>query len=138
MDSKFNNKLTLNKPYDEEVWLEETTSEDLEKAADIERECEDDYDNSFTKLMVEQFPHLTNPYYISSPDSDSKKSDVFVFQPPTPPKNSSEVEEYIDIEANPYEHEDAMEYEQRLKQLIKRRKETGYYEKKIKKQDTKN
>jgi hypothetical protein len=34
-----------------------------------------------------------------------------------------------DIEANPYEHEDPMEYQQRLKQLIKRRLETGYYEK---------
>lgn len=133
MDSKFNNK-----PYDEEVLIEETTDSDLEKDADIEREYEDDYDASFTNLMVEQFPHLTNPNYISSPDSDSKKSDVFVFQPPTPPKNSSEVEDCIDIEENPYEHEDAMEYEARLTQLIKRRKETGYYEKNTKQQDTKN
>lgn len=37
-----------------------------------------------------------------------------------------------DVEANPHEHEDAMEYEQRLTQLIKRRKNTGYYEKRDK------
>ena len=28
-----------------------------------------------------------------------------------------------DIELNPYEYEDAMEYEERLKQLLKRKKE---------------
>lgn len=79
-----------NKPYDEEVWLEEATSEDLEAASNVEREYEDAYDAAFTNLMVEKFPHLTNTNYISSPDSDTKKSDVFVFRPPTPPKNNSE------------------------------------------------
>ncbi len=41
--------------------------------------------------------------------------------------NVNEVVEDIDEELEPYPGEDAMEYEQRLKQLIKRRKETGYY-----------
>jgi hypothetical protein len=41
--------------------------------------------------------------------------------------NVNEVVEDIDGELEPYPGEDAMEYEQRLKQLIKRRKETGYY-----------
>ena len=236
----------INKPYDEEVWLEEATSEDIEAASIIEREYEDAYDTSFTNLMVEKFPHLTNPNYISSPDSDIKKSDVFAFRPPTPPKNNSgtsldslsdtnssnnigdgtfeyisnkcdkdmlvnawqaitqtntwdfvkqdiksfmwskdpriniisekmeelgysghsgrsfgctmknmqylvkngenkfkqmiygtndseEVEELdSDIEGNPYENEDAMEYEERLKKLIKRRIDSGYYEKRDK------
>jgi hypothetical protein len=42
--------------------------------------------------MTEQFPHLTNTNYISSPDSDGKtsKNEVFTFRPPTPPKNNSE------------------------------------------------
>jgi len=79
-----------NKPYDEEVWFEETTSEDLEIASGDERVQDDAYDDAFTNLMVEQFPHLTNPNYISSPDSDTKKCDVFTFRPPTPPKNTSE------------------------------------------------
>jgi hypothetical protein len=79
-----------NKPYDEEVWFEETTSEDLEIASGDERVQDDAYDAAFTNLMVEQFPHLTNPNYISSPDSDTKKCDVFTFRPPTPPKNTSE------------------------------------------------
>lgn len=251
MNTEFNNK-----PYDEEVWLEEATSEDLEDAANIEREYEDAYDAAFTNLMVEKFPHLTNTNYISSPDSDTKKSDVFVFRPQTPPKNNSETSldsldrssdtnystntinigngkfEYVsnkfkremlvnawqsitqtnmwdfvkqdiesfmwskdpridiisekmeelgysghsgcsfgctmrnmqhlakngenkfkqmfngndieveeieeaeqvdsDVEANPYENEDAMEHEQRLKKLIKRRIETRYYEKRDK------
>jgi hypothetical protein len=80
-----------NKPYDEEVWLEEAISEDLEYASNVEREYEDAYDDAFTNLMVEKFPHLTNPNYISSPDSDTKnKNDMFTLFPPTPPaKNSS-------------------------------------------------
>jgi len=247
-NTDFNNKLTLNKPYDEEVWHEETTSKDIEDASNVEREYEDSYDASFTNLMINNFPHLKNPNYISSPDSDTKtKNDIFTFHPPTPPKNISkssldsleyscenisnlnigdgnfdyikdnserimlenawqaitqtntwdfvvqdnlsfmwskdtqidiisekmeelgynqhsgcsfactmrnmqylakngvdkfkqvfngndiEVEEVnSDIEANPYEPEGAIDYEQRLKKLIKITKETGYYEKRDK------
>ena len=45
---------------------------------------------------------------------------------------AEETETDSDIELNPYEHEDAMEHEQRIKQLIKRRLETGYYQKRDK------
>jgi hypothetical protein len=64
--------------------------DDLEKIGEELRRQEDAYDIAFTKKMVEQFPHLTNPNYISSPDSDTKKCDAFTFRPPTPPKNTSE------------------------------------------------
>jgi hypothetical protein len=93
MNTQINNELSpKNKPYDEEVWFEETTSEDLEIASGVERDIDDAYDATFIKLMTEQFPHLTNPNYISSPDSDGKtsKNEVFTFRPPTPPKNTSE------------------------------------------------
>jgi hypothetical protein len=101
---------TKNKPYDEEVWLEETTSEDLEMASGVERDIEDAYDRAYTSQ--------------------------FTIRPPTPPKNDwhcstigikrvilnlqgckelfiekndfEKVEEDSDIEANPYEFEDAM------------------------------
>jgi hypothetical protein len=49
MNTEFNNKQSpKNKPYDEEVWLEETTSEDLESACGVERDIEDAYDRAFT------------------------------------------------------------------------------------------
>jgi len=46
--------------------------------------------------------------------------------------DTEEVEENSDKELDPYQDEDAMEYEERLKKLIKRRMETGYYEKRDK------
>ncbi len=91
--SRINSKTSpRNKPYDEEVWFEETISEDPDIASGVERVQYDAYDAAFTKLMTEQFPHLTNTNYISSPESDSKinKNDKFTFRPPTPPKNISE------------------------------------------------
>ena len=45
--------------------------------------------------------------------------------------NVNEVVEDIDEELEPYPGEDAMEYEQRLKQLIKRRKDKEAREKKL-------
>jgi hypothetical protein len=45
------------------------------------------------------------------------------------PKNKEPKKRYIDDELEPYSDEDAMEYEERLKQIIKRRKDIKYYEK---------
>jgi hypothetical protein len=63
-NTEFNNEQSSkNKPYDEEVWLEETTSEDLENASGVERDIENAYDRAYTLQ--------------------------FTIRPPTPPKNNS-------------------------------------------------
>jgi len=77
-------------PLDGSSFINDEHDDDLEKIGEELRRQEDAYDIAFTKKMVEQFPHLTNPNYISSPDSDTKKCDAFTFRPPTPPKNTSE------------------------------------------------
>lgn len=79
-----------NRHYDVTITLYDDNEDDLEQIGEELRSLEDAYDIAFTKKMVEQFPHLTNPNYISSPDSDTKKCDAFTFRPPSPPKNNSE------------------------------------------------
>ena len=205
--SSMNTELSpKNKPYDEEVWLEEATSEDLEEAANVEREHEDSYDRAFTlqfTIRPPTPPKNTLKYcstigdgkfeYISNHndremfinawhaisqtnlwDFVSEPIDSFMWS--NDPRievisekmvelgynghsgisfgstmrnmqylaqhgenkfkkmfdgthDTEEVVEDRDKELDPYPVEDAMEYEQRLKQLIKRRLETGYYEK---------
>jgi len=75
-----------NMPYDEELFVED----DLLELSICEYELEDSYDEAFTNLMVENFTYIKNPNYISPPDSGTKnKNEIFIFKPPTPPKNSS-------------------------------------------------
>ena len=67
-------------PYD----VIDTMNNDL---SEIIREQEDTYDQEFTKIMLEQFPHLKNSNNSSSSDSDTKT--MLAFRPPTSPKNNS-------------------------------------------------
>ena len=60
---------TKNKPYDEEVCLEETTSEDLKNACGVERDIEDAYDRAFTLQFTIRPP--TPPTKEEEGDDDS-------------------------------------------------------------------
>jgi hypothetical protein len=98
MNTEFNNEQSpKNKPYDEEVWLEETTSEDLEIACGVERDIEDANDRAYTSQ--------------------------FTIRPPTPPTKEGEYHDSIDtIEQQTYKgvfYADAMDMEAAMMEDIK-------------------
>lgn len=66
--------------------------------------------------------------YISTPETivSLKYSES---EPEPESESESETDQNVDIEIEPYPYEDVMEYEERLKQIIKRRLVTGYYKK---------
>lgn len=77
-----NDELSLNVT----TFSKESDNDNLEDCSKSYYAC----DEPFTNLMVENFTHLKNQYYISSPDSDTKSiKSVLTFTPPTPPKNIS-------------------------------------------------